>query len=248
MTDGPLELSRHRRTSSTVVTATGHLTVAAYSELRDYLLKSAVEAPDGLVADISGLDVDDSMLVSVFTLVAMRIGEWPAIPLAVVSTSAEHRALLRRRTVDRYASVHADTQEAEAGLDRPVRLRGQQEIVRSPRAAAHARWFVREKCADWRVPHLGDDACLVVTELVENTMAHTESAPRLRLDLRREIFTVAVADDSPVNAYLREGLGFADRGFGLRLVARLARTWGSSRTWQGGKVVWAVLASPARPW
>ncbi|MGW4487383.1 ATP-binding protein [Amycolatopsis sp. NPDC004368] len=230
-----------------MVTATGHLTLGDYPELRDYLLKSAVEAPDGLIADISGLDVHDPALVSVFTLVAMRVGEWPGIPFAVVSARADHRSLLRRRTVDRYAAVFAGVRTAEARFDRPVRLRDQREIARSPRGSAQARRFVEETCARWRVPDLCDDACLVATELVENTLAHTGSVPRVRLDLRRGFFTVAVADDSPVMAYVREGLGFADPGSGLKLVARLARTWGSSRTWQGGKIVWAVLAPPARP-
>ncbi|QRP50909.1 ATP-binding protein [Amycolatopsis sp. FDAARGOS 1241] len=247
MTVRPLELSRLRRENSTVVTAAGDLTLDGYPQLRDYLLKSAAEDPDGLIADISGLAIQDPALVSVFTLVAMRIGEWPAIPFAVVSTRTEHRDLLRRRTVDRFAAVHADTTAAEAGLDRPVRLRAQQEFARSPRSAAWARQFVTAKCAEWAVPHLRDDACLVVSELVENTIEHTTSAPRVRLDLRRAMFTIAVADDSLVPARLHEGLGLAERGLGLKAVAQIARAWGCSRVWSGGKIVWAVLATPAKP-
>ncbi|MFI5611879.1 ATP-binding protein [Amycolatopsis sp. NPDC051903] len=247
MTDRPLALSRLRRHGSTVVTAGGDLTLGAYPELRDYLLKSAAEDPDGLIADISGLAIHDPALVSVFTLVAMRIGEWPAIPFAVVSARAEHRNLLRRRAVDRFAAVHSDAGAAEAGLDRPVRLRARREFARSPHAAARARQFVTETCAEWTVPHVRDDACVVVSELVENAIEHTTSAPRVRLDVRRAMFTVAVADDSSVPARLHEGLDLAERGLGLKAVAQLTRAWGCSSTWPGGKIVWAVLAAPARP-
>ncbi len=82
---------------------------------------------------------------------------------------------------------------------------------------------------------------MVATELVENALGHTESTPRLRLELRRGRFTVAVADDDPLPAVLRERLTRTEPGLGLWLVVRVARRWGCARSWSGGKVVWAVL-------
>jgi hypothetical protein len=58
------------------------------------------------------------------------------------------------------------------------------------------------------------------------------------------MLTVEVADDSARPAVLREGLDPAETGLGLRMVTKVAKNWGSSRSGSGGKTVWAVLARP----
>lgn len=97
------------------------------------------------------------------------------------------------------------------------------------------------------MPEHEEDAQLIATEFVENTIRHTIYAPRLRLELRRGIFTVAVGDDDPCPAVRHERLGPGEAGLGLQLVAQVARVWGCSRSWSGGKVVWAVLTRRGRP-
>jgi hypothetical protein len=233
-----------RQQDATVVTVTGELNVASYPSLRDGLLKIATDAPDGLVADISGLTIEDSSLVSVFSLVAMRIGDWPAIPFTVVADASEHRVLLRRHVVDRYVPVRADLAAAIVALDHPVRRRCERVFPRAGASSAHAREFVTARLTDWGVPELAEDARFIATELVENVLTHTASEPRLRLDLRRGVCTVAVADDDTRPAMLLERLSPFEPGMGLKLVAQIARTWGCSRSWAGGKVVWAVLLQP----
>ncbi|MBB4689218.1 ATP-binding protein [Amycolatopsis jiangsuensis] len=235
-----LRVSRTQQGEFVLARAAGHLDLRSYPDLRDGLLKSAVDA-DALIADISELEIDDPALTSVFALVALRIGDWPAVPFAVVSERPDHRALLRNRTVDRLTRVEASVDGAAAVLDRPPQLRVQREIPRSTGAAVRARESVREICEDWAVPGLIDDAKSVVTELVENALQHTDSTPRLRLELRRNRCTVAVTDDDPRPAVLRERLANAGGGLGLKLVAQLSRVWGCSPRWTGGKVVWAVL-------
>lgn len=92
---------------------------------------------------------------------------------------------------------------------------------------------------------------MIVTELVENTIRHTTSDARVRLELRRGLFTVAVADDDPRPAVLHERTSTLEHGLGLHLVAGSAKAWGSSPVWGGGKIVWAVLPSrtwPTRSW
>jgi hypothetical protein len=92
------------------------------------------------------------------------------------------------------------------------------------------------------VPELAEDAELVATELVENTLRHTDSAPRLRLELRRRTLSVEVSDGSRRPAVLREGLDLVAAGLGLRMITKVAKRWGSSRSRSGGKTVWALLA------
>jgi signal transduction histidine kinase len=234
-----------RQNSVRVVPHSGAITVASvrgvldqdtYPQIRDGLLKIAAESSDGLLADVEQLEIPDAELAGVFRLIALRVGDWPAIPFALVTGRPEHRAMLGRRV-----PVHPDVPSAEAALTRPARRRAGRLLARSPRTSAWARGFVRGTCAEWMVPELAEDAELVATELVENALRHTDSAPRLRLDLRRGWLTVEVADESARPAVLREGLDLLETGLGLRMVTKVAKKWGSSRSWSGGKTVWAVL-------
>ncbi|WP_372671810.1 ATP-binding protein [Amycolatopsis kentuckyensis] len=232
------------RTRSAVLTLDGTLDVSTHRSVRDGLLKAATEAPDGLIADITGLTVADDAGLSVFALVAMRLGDWPGIPFALVTRRPSHELLLRRAPVARYAPVHPGLAEAERGFSAPVRRRAVRALPRTDTTSALAREFVTEVCRAWGTTELLDDARMIVTELVENTLQHTGSRPEIRVDLRRGICTIAVADDDPRPAVLHEQLALTDPGLGLKLVAQFSRVWGCSRSWSGGKVVWATMRVP----
>ncbi|MDY0816707.1 ATP-binding protein [Kitasatospora purpeofusca] len=90
-----------------------------------------------------------------------------------------------------------------------------------------------------------EDVLLMVSELVTNACLHAPGGPReLRLRWDTVRLRVEVSDASPVPPALRPS---ADRGqpggYGLRVVDRLARAWGS-RPEDGGKSVWLEVASP----
>ncbi|MEU0534943.1 ATP-binding protein [Amycolatopsis tolypomycina] len=216
----------------------GVLDRTTYPQLRDRLLEFAVDSEDGVLIDIERLELRDRALIRVFALVALRVGDWPAIPFALVTGRPEQRAALAASCVP----VYPDAATAEAALTRPARRRVGRLLDRSPRTSARARGFVRGICAEWMVPELAEDAELVATELVENTLRHTDSVPRLRLELRRRTLAVEVADESARPAVLREGLDLVHAGLGLRMVTKVAKRWGSSRSRSGGKTVWALLA------
>ncbi|GAB3587783.1 hypothetical protein GCM10027445_68280 [Amycolatopsis endophytica] len=112
-------------------------------------------------------------------------------------------------------------------------------LPRTLDAARRARRFTNEACVSWRVPRLAQDAAIIATELVENTLRHTCTAPRLRLTLRRNELTITVTDDDPNQVMLRENA--RPPGFGLLLVAQTSRQWGCERVPAGGKTVWATL-------
>lgn len=240
-----VRLAVDRHEDATVVRATGELNLGSYPTLRDGLLKIATDAPDGLVADISALTIADPSLVSVFSLVAMRIGDWPGIPFTLVA-GAGHQEVLSRHAVDRYVPVCSGVAAAVAALGHPVRRRCESVFPRADGTSAQIREFVTARLREWEVPELAEDARLIATELVENVLRHTTSEPKLRLDLRRGVCTVAVADEDTRPAVLLERLSPFEPGMGLKLVAQTARTWGCSRSWAGGKVVWAVLLPGAR--
>jgi anti-anti-sigma regulatory factor len=241
--DTGLSLVSENRPESTVVTVTGTLSLATYPQLRDELLKTATDAPHAVIADIRGLTLDDDALASVFAVVARRIGDWPGIPFALVTPRPEHRTMLASRAVNRFVAVHDDVETAErCREDLPCRLAAE-PLVGTDAASASAREFVRRVCDEWRVPQHIENAQLIATEFVENTIRHTFSRPRLRLELRRRVLTVSVADDDPRQAVLLERVRLGEPGLGLLMVAQVARVWGCSRSWSGGKVVWAVLTS-----
>ncbi|WP_410671490.1 ATP-binding protein [Amycolatopsis sp. cmx-4-68] len=219
----------------------GVLDRTTYPQLRDGLLEFAAESEHGVLIDIERLELRDHALVKVFSLVALRVGDWPAIPFALVTSRPEQRAVLAATGVDRCVPVYADAETAEAEPVRPPRRRAARVVDRTARASAGARRFVRGTCARWGIPNLTEDAELVATEFVENALRHTESVPRLRLELRGGALAVEVADESPRPAVVREGLDPAEAGLGLRMVAKVAKIWGSSRSRSGGKIVWALL-------
>jgi hypothetical protein len=224
----------HHGPATTTAVVDGVLDRTTRPLLRDGLLALAAESADGLLADIEGLEIRDPAPAGVFALVALRVGDWPAVPFALVTGRADQRAMLAHQSVP----VYPDADTAEAALNRPERRRAGRMAART---SARARGFVRGACARWRVPELAEDAELIATEFVENALRHTDSVPRLGLELRRGTLTVEVADESSRPAVVREGLDLAEAGLGLRMVAKVAKTWGSSRGRSGGKTVWAVL-------
>nr|BFD89479.1 hypothetical protein KitaXyl93_08390 [Kitasatospora sp. Xyl93] len=145
------------------------------------------------------------------------------------------------------------------GVPLPRRVPGRDEtrrLVFAGRAGAvqAGRDFSREALRSWRWlpaadgerPAVVEDVVLMVSELVTNACLHTRGGPdelRLRWDGRR--LRVEVADSSPVRPELRP---YADPGrpgrHGLRVVERLARSWGSAPE-GGGKQVWLEVALPS---
>jgi hypothetical protein len=220
--------------ATTTVLVDGVLDRTTRTSLKDGLLALAAEAPEGLLVDIERLELRDPASAGVFALVALRVGDWPAAPFALVTARDDQLALLAGQTVP----VYPDSATAEAAVNHPERRRAGRVPART---SARARGFVRGACDRWQVPELAEDAELIATEFVENVLRHTDSVPRLAMELRGGKLTVEVADESPRPAVVREGLDPIEAGLGLRMVAKVAKTWGSSRCRSGGKTVWAVL-------
>jgi hypothetical protein len=238
-----LEL-RARRTCALAV-VTGRLDISGYPFLRDGLLKIAADGPPGLIADINGLALGRHG-PTLFPVVATRVERWPGIPFALVTRQSAHLEAFGSSGLGRFVPVHADVETAERALPQPIRRRAERTLARGEPGIAQARAFVSGLTREWGVPALEYDGTLIAAELADNASRHTSSTPRLRLELRQELLTIAVSDDDPRPAVLVERLDLLEPGLGLRIVADTARAWGSSKRWAGGKVVWAVLPTPQR--
>lgn len=223
----------------TLVRPVGLLNTVTYGHLCDALLKCATEMPSAVIVDVDTLAVPSPVSLTVFSAAWLRVSQWPGVPILLVATKPHSRELLAESWVDRFMPVHPDLPSAKASLAyAPPRRRVTLRLDWDGGSPRRASRFVAQTCASWGIDHeTGADAAAVATELVENTVVHTHSPPLLRMELSRQILTVAVSDADPAPAVLGEHW----QADGLNLVEYFARAWGCVPTPDGGKVVWAIL-------
>ncbi|PYC69145.1 ATP-binding protein [Streptomyces tateyamensis] len=128
-------------------------------------------------------------------------------------------------------------------------------LVQSRGAVQRCRDFSRQALLDWRwLPTadeeqqaVAEDVLLMVSELVTNACLHAPGGPRLlRLSWNGERLRVTVSDGSARPPRLRSPAEPGNPGgHGLRVVDRLARSWGVELDTRG-KAVWLEVAGPAR--
>ena len=119
----------------------------------------------------------------------------------------------------------------------------QMRLDRDPCSASRARWAVRD-CLDGEAPvETMYNAVLLTSELVTNVVTHTLAAGELvaHYDRLRKRLRVEVRDNSPVLPHMQDGFASVRvGGFGMRLVDKLASSWGTTAT-ATGKTVWFEL-------
>jgi serine/threonine-protein kinase RsbW len=124
----------------------------------------------------------------------------------------------------------------------PVEV-GQATVSGGPRAPFVARWLVTRWLDGHGYTALVDDACLLVTELVTNSIVHAGQPAGAPVQIQ------AIATDRVVrfevqdlgHGRVRARAPAADGGFGLHLVDRLAARWGVNH--EGGTEVWFELTA-----
>jgi anti-sigma regulatory factor (Ser/Thr protein kinase) len=129
-----------------------------------------------------------------------------------------------------------------------VEMHKQLELLPRTSVVADARHAVKDWCGGWCLTHLADAVELLVSELVTNAVVHGLGAVRVLADYDGTRLRVEVHDHHPIppRPHVTAGPDLDEHGRGLQLVAMLADSWGSTRTFDG-KVVWIELtaAGPA---
>jgi anti-sigma regulatory factor (Ser/Thr protein kinase) len=80
------------------------------------------------------------------------------------------------------------------------------------------------------------DVEVLVSEIVTNGVMHAATTMELVVELREGVAHIELVDHGPGEPEIRESAN-ADGGFGLRIVAAMARRWGV-RHGDGAKAVW----------
>ena len=114
---------------------------------------------------------------------------------------SEHYAIRRaivRNGVDRYVPVHATVSAALAEpRHTPSRQRARVKLLPEPASLKRSRDVVAEQLTAWSQDELVPVAKVIVTALVENVLAHTDSAPSVRVETTGVTVTIAVARLQP---------------------------------------------------
>ncbi|WP_447039121.1 ATP-binding protein [Streptomyces sp. DSM 118878] len=118
------------------------------------------------------------------------------------------------------------------------------------RAVTIGRRTLRLILAAHGLPHLGEAAELLATELVTNALRHTKGPAALRLRWAGRVLRIGVwdADPTPPEPPPDAAASYAEEGRGLDLVRMCSDGWGWYALAQGrakgaGKYVWCELAA-----
>jgi anti-sigma regulatory factor (Ser/Thr protein kinase) len=113
-----------------------------------------------------------------------------------------------------------------------------------PRSVGAARAAVTQRCLQWGLDSLCDDARLIVSELVSNAVRHAGTDIDLTIRALEHGVRMEVSDGSTKDVQPRTATFLDEGGRGLQLVDALASHHGV-RMRAGGKTVWVELDTPA---
>ncbi|WP_173041417.1 ATP-binding protein [Phytohabitans flavus] len=225
----------------------GVLDVKGANAVRSALIQCLAAQPEAVLIDLSGMRLADPSALSIFVAVARQAEQWPAVPLVLCAPQADAAEILRLRSMDRRLPVLPSLADAVRSLPLGSAAPSvSEDLLPVVGAGRRARELATEVCFQWDVPELVGPACTVVTELVNNVVAHANTMMTLRLSLRDRYLHIAVRDGSTDEPVLRREVSFTSlSGRGLALVDAVSQHWGSLPA-EGGKVVWAVLGVAPR--
>ncbi|MGW5560361.1 ATP-binding protein [Micromonospora sp. NPDC003944] len=229
--------------SSALVRLTGVLDASAAEAVRGALLARLVARPGPVVVDVSGLRGVDPVGRGVFADVRREIADWPAADLLVGDPTVDGTADADAGPTTVAGVPTWPTVDGALAALRTAPLAAvlTADLTPTVGAARQARELVTTGCARWGMATLTDPACIAITEMVNNVVAHAQTPMTVRLAPREDTLHLAVRDHSPrrptfggISPPTRAG------GRGLLLIDTVTRRWGSSVV-PDGKVVWCVL-------
>ncbi|MEU7801923.1 ATP-binding protein [Micromonospora arborensis] len=234
--------------SSVLVRLSGVLDAAGAEAVRGALLARLCDRPGPVVADVTGLRVVDPAGRGVFAEVRREVADWPAADLLLYdpTVNGPDDADAPLAGVPAWPTLVAGvpawpTLDGALAAAAPLAAVLTAELAPTVGAAREARELVTAGCERWGMPMLVDPACIVITEMVNNVVAHARTPMTVRLAPQDSALHLAVRDHSTRRPTFA-GLSPPNRigGRGLLLIDTVARRWGSSAV-PDGKVVWCVL-------
>ena len=117
-----------------------------------------------------------------------------------------------------------------------------------PRSAATARAFVRNSSCPAHDLEVLDEALLLISELVTNSVKYGGAPILLAIECDEHALQVRVRDGSPVQPTLRAAGEDDESGRGLALVDLLSDAWGMDAVQDAhgpGKAIWFRLRGSA---
>jgi hypothetical protein len=183
------------------------LDVRTYQQVRDSVIKAAVDETRAVIVDINGLEVRDDHSWAVFTSARWYVQQWPEVPIALVSSDPGVRKCLADRSVARYVPVYDNLAAASAAIGGGhcrYRHRAREDFGPYPSSVTSAAIFVRDHLAAWSMRDKIPVASTVVTVFAENALIHSDHAFDVRLEGTTEEVVIAVSDSSTASAVRRE--------------------------------------------
>jgi hypothetical protein len=222
-----------------IVRLTGVLDAETSADVRSALVGLLADDPQALIVDVSDLRLETTG-AAVLRAVARENEDWPESRLVLCGADTA-----TWRPVG--LPVWPSPAEAAAALG-PPEMNGRLRMVLDPvvGAARRARELVTEACGRWELPGTAESARIVVTEMVNNVVAHARTPMTVLLAHHVDTMSVAVRDRSSARPQFSGPVAPTSYGGrGLLLIDAVARRWGNLGLIDG-KVVWALLAeSPA---
>ncbi len=237
-----LTSTTHTRADTTVIRLSGVLNAETFQQVRDSVVKAAIDQSTAVIVDINDLEVRDDQSWAVFTSARWRVQQWPDVPITLVSSDPGVRKRLTDLSVARYVPVYntlAAASDAVAGGKCRYRHRAREQFDRYPSSVTAALIFLHDHLVAWSMRDKIPVASTVVTVFAENALSHTDDGFDVRLEGTSEEVVIAVSDSSTAPAMRRE----RPRGSspaGLDIVAALCCRWGNTPT-SAGKTVWARI-------
>ena len=220
-----------------VIGLSGMLSAPDSREMRSTVLDVLATQPEGVVIDVEAVRLGDGTAPRVLAELARDTAAWPASRLMLSTTHGDDWTAAG-------ITVRSDRAAALAALGDPwPGTRRQLLLDPVVGAARRARELVTEVCARWERPELCGPACIVVTEMVNNVVAHAKSAMTVLLGHIGDTISVAVRDNSTVIPRFAGPVApTAYGGRGLLLIDAVSDSWGSLAL-RDGKVVWSLLSA-----
>jgi LuxR family transcriptional regulator, maltose regulon positive regulatory protein len=229
-----------------VLTLAGRLDPAGADQVREAVLKQVAEDPPAIICDLGQVEAVDPACAGVFTSIRHPALGWPGTALVLCRTPPAVADVLVRQGVTHLLAMYPTIDQALAGVcDRPEWLCERLALGPVPTAARASRAFVAELCGRWGLQELAGSAALLASELVTNAVVHAGTALELRVEVHGARLYLAVGDQDPDVARLLAAGDGPERGVGLRIVDRVATSWGARQD-AVGKTVWCTMDPPQR--